>query len=282
LVNEFLPKEATKCIIEKGYKRKIKNDIILTKENESGFSMDEIGDEAKMLFDKLQIPISISEIKYKGFCNALKSINPEILLLDDGFQHRWIERDLNILILDKSTLLNPHYPPKGRLREPLNASKRADVLLFPKDYLQEDEFEKLPNQIICRYEIQEGEIYSELNNEALSKDIKLCALSGIAHPERFHNSIRKKGIDDFCILKYPDHHNYSQKDITKIIGKIHGKNVSIITTEKDFVKLRYYQNIFENSKINIFVLPVKFKIFDEENKFKNKIIEKYKLKYEVK
>lgn len=278
IVKEYLPEEATKCIIERGYNREIYSDLILTKDNYSELTIKEIGDEPLMLFEKTGVPISISENKFKAFHNAIKKLNPDFLLIDDGFQHRWIERDLDILILDKNTLENPHFPPKGRLREPLSEIKRADVILIPIDLKGKYNIKPTPNQRMVYFQIDTGEPYSGFDVSSFNNEKKFLAVSGIANPIRFFNSLNKNAIKNFEKLKFSDHHSYSKKDIEKIINSAKKHNASIITTEKDFVKLKQYRNVFELEKIDIFVLPIKFKIFDEENYLKNIIQEIYKNK----
>jgi len=278
LVKQFLPEEASKCIIERGYNREIYSDLILTKDNYSDLSIKEIGDEPLMLFEKTNIPISISENKFKAFHNALRKLNPDFLLIDDGYQHRWIERDINILILDKNTVENPHFPPKGRLREPLSEIKRADVILISIDLKGKYNIKTTPNQSIIYFEIDTGEPYSGFDISSFNNEKKFLAVSGIANPNRFFNSLNKIAIKNFEKLKFLDHHSYSQKDIKKIINFAKKDNAPIITTEKDFVKLKQFRNVFELEKIDIFVLPIKFKIFDEDNSLKNRIQEIYKNK----
>lgn len=278
LIKEYLSVNASKCIIERGYKRKINKNLILSSENFEKLQFDEIGDEPLMLFEKTRVPISISENKFKAFQIAIEKLNPEIILIDDGFQHRWIERDLDILILDKNTINNPNFPPKGRLREPLSSIERADIIFVPQNYTAKLVETINSNQIILEFEMIEGNPYSGFNSKTIVKSEKFIAVSGIANPKRFHNSLQKIQIDFVEELTYNDHHNYSIKDIEKIILSAKKSISSVITTEKDFVKFKYFKEEFIKTKVDIFILPINFKIYDDNNLLNKLIQEKYQNK----
>jgi tetraacyldisaccharide 4'-kinase len=216
--------------------------------------------------------------KFKAFCNALERLNPEIILIDDGYQHRWIERDLNILIFDENTLRNPNFPPKGRLRESINSINRADIILIPLVLKLEHNMEISEPQNIIYYQIKLGEIYSPDSIMKFDYQSKFVPVSGIANPDRFINSLKSLDLNILREFKYSDHHNYTLKDVEKIIITAKKNSASVISTEKDFVKLVKFLDNFNDEKISIFVLPIEFEILDTENILRNKIIEIYKTK----
>lgn len=278
LIKNILTINSSICIVERGYNRIIKSDLIITPENITNFSIDMVGDEPLMIFEKTNMPVSISENKFKAFYNAIKQINPDFILIDDGFQHRWIERDIDILILDKSTITNPNFPPKGRLREPLSSIKRADVVLVPEEFA-DFEFENTTyKQLILNFSFVEGEIRNVFDTNSVSSLQKIDVITGIANPERFINSIIKKGLKPITKNLFPDHHQYKKSDIEKVIHKSKLSGNSLITTDKDLVKLRVFKELFQENKVNLYVLPIEFRINDSENKLFNLIYRKFKEK----
>jgi len=268
LINNYLPQDLSKCIIERGYKKYQKGDYFLNSENIDENSIEFAGDEALMLFEKTKIPVSISKKKYRAYFNAINKFEPECIIVDDGYQHRWILPDLNILILDEKTIKKPFYPPFGKLRESLQNSYRANIPKGSKNEIVISE-----NQICLEFEILPGKIYSSTNSDDISKSKKYIALAGIANPNRFIQTLHDNEIQLIKSLFFSDHQVYKIKDINKIINFTKVYTSGIITTEKDFVKLRKFSNEFVKNEISLFIQPIEFKIIDENNQLKNIIEE---------
>jgi tetraacyldisaccharide 4'-kinase len=209
-------------------------------------------DEKRMLCDELpDVPVFVGQDRVSSATAAVKE-GRDVILLDDGFQHRRISRDLNILMLDADSLLGGgSLFPRGILREPLSSLKRADALVLSKvDRLdtkgKEEALRKIkalaPGKpvITARHKpvfLKDvtGAVYSaeSLNGQGV------CLVSGIADPDYFEFEVKKLGADIAKRLDYADHHNYSQKDIDRIHAAAGGGNIKkIITTKKDYVKMQ--------------------------------------------
>jgi len=180
----------------------------------------DVGDEPLLMAVKTGLPVIKSPDRLKGATFAYRNLGTDVVLLDDGFQHRRIFRDLNICIIsdgvEKQKML-----PLGRLREPLSQLKRADfVINATKD---------------TSLEIN-GLVDSHLKPVDKKLEGRVFAFCGIANPERFFDVIRP-----FCTelktLTFRDHHIYKNTDIKKIMSLARGFDM-IITTEKDMVRLK--------------------------------------------
>ena len=206
-------------VIGLGYKRKSKGLVSILKDNPDNTEWNEVGDEIFMIHKKLNVPVYVHEKKYVAALEADKN-DTDILIVDDGYQHRYLERDLNILILDNRTFNEPFVAPKGYLREPLKEIKRADLIFIP-DSIQDATLHQDVNQDkIIRFNFSNSTPYL-LNDKSvlLNQDENLLAFCGIANPERFFRSISNFGFNMNLALKFPDHHHFTGVDINNIIKK---------------------------------------------------------------
>jgi tetraacyldisaccharide 4'-kinase len=277
LLTDFIPENYSACVIAKGYKRKYKEDIILTSDQFSSSSIEEVGDEAAMILYQCKKPVSVSTKKYKALIKAEIELNCKVFIIDDGFQHRWIKKNIDIVIVDSETLNNPHFFPVGRLREQVENINLADFILLPND-LDLSKYSFLDNNKVLNYIIEEGLPYSIISNKQFDFDNSFLAISGIAKPERFYNSLRKLSIKVKNHISFADHYNYSSNAIMKIIEKAKASQINFITTEKDAIKLLNYKEEFEKYKIDVFALPIELKIIDDKNKLKERILNELKEK----
>ncbi len=171
--------------------------------------------------------------------------NPDIIILDDGFQHRKMKRDIDIVLIDaKKKFGNGYTLPAGPLREEIKNIKRADkVVVVNKnfdsknalkycDYLKK-KFKK--DTYLCK--IVPEYAYNILTDEELPLGTKIMAFSAIAQNDSFYRFL-KRDYKLKAVLEFDDHHNYEKDDISKIIHFAQDENIdSVITTEKDAVKL---------------------------------------------
>ncbi len=262
LINEFLNDQNYKiAVITKGYKRKIKKNLIITNETIENYTIDEYGDEPYYVHQICQVPVAVTFKKYEGLYLLQKEINPDIVVIDDGFQHRWIERDLDIVILDEYSINQKYFPPFGRMRESLLALKRADIILIP-DYLerhsriQEFGYKFIRFNIISKYP-------ELIVNGSETQTDKFYAFSGIANPERFINTLTNHNLKIINQKFYSDHQNYTIQDVNYLINFAKKNQCNLITTEKDYVKLIQFEGNFLAEKINLFVQKIHFNIIDK-------------------
>ncbi len=259
-------------VIGLGYKRTNKGLVSINKDNPENTDWYEIGDEMYLIHKKLNVPVYVHEKKYVAALEADKN-DSDILILDDGYQHRYLERDLNILILDNRTFNEPFVVPKGYLREPFSEIQRANLIFIP-DTIQDAALLHDVNQDkIIRFNFSNYIPYlMDDKSVLLNQDENLLAFCGIANPERFFQS-----VTNFCprmvfALKFPDHHHYTDVNINNIVKKALNSNVKIlITTEKDALKILKFADILKENDIKCFVYPVDIQITSGYDLLLNKI-----------
>lgn len=247
-------------IILKGYKREhddIKVVEIGFKNEKAQLSTESLGDEAFLFLENLsdELPgrclIVVGDDKTKAAKFAATKFKPEIMVIDDGFQHRKLERDLDIVILNPG--MDTHMIPAGNLREPLKNIHRADLVVsnnkFDKTAIAENT-RNLP-RIICSYEF-EG--FFNINNEKLqAENLEAMALCGIGEPDSFNELLMQQNIVIKEFMKFPDHHSFSTKDINKILDTYNGSGAKyIITTQKDFVRLKNSELVLKAQSENAY------------------------------
>ena len=236
------------------------------------------GDEACLLGENLpDIPILVGRNRVRNARRAKEKYNVDTIILDDGFQHWRLFRDLDIVLIDtKNPFGNNHLIPRGILREPVNSLKRADIIVLTKIDLKEENIplilerikESNPKAKIFKA-IYQPENFIDVSKGRYPlpfiKDKPICLLCGIADPDSFEstlNNLRAKIILKFI---FPDHYEYKKKDVDKIINSCLEKSIEIIvTTEKDNIRLERFH---EKLKSYLFILRSKMKIADEEDEF---------------
>ena len=275
-VRKFLIEDKKVVMISRGYKGKRKRDTLVVSDGVEIFAtVDEAGDEAFMTANKLKIPVIVSKNRYKGALLAAEQFSPDIILLDDGFQHRSLKRNKDIVLIDST---NPFGGgkclPKGRLREPISGLNRAHEIIVTKtNFIGKSELERILSKLklyhkkIFLSEYVGVELYSNNGNKYSTEIIRgnrILIFSGIANPENFEKSIAKFNPEKIKTLSYKDHYRYSYKDIEKIINLYTELDFDyIITTEKDFVKL---ENIVKNNSYfwkKLLIIKMELKVVAE-------------------
>lgn len=288
LAKYFLKRKVNVAIITRGYKRHF---TIFPKtvvfKNESGkLHWYECGDEPYMLAEELpEIPIIIDKNRVRGGRYAIENFGSQIIILDDGFSYRKLFRDVNILILNSlKPFDNGYCLPRGLLREPVSALKRADIILLSKSDVN-------PNLEIVKKEIKKYNIkapiftmtyeplclFSLNGGEKLPltflKNQKIVAVSGIGDPSYFELLLKKLGAYVVLSYRFPDHHFYSESEIKEIVQKGLENDCKIfITTYKDAVKLRELKS-FPNSLLFL-ILIVEIKVEKEFFDYLNILLQK--------
>ena len=243
-------------IVSKGYGRKNKDTKILINANNSS-KVEDYGDEPIFLSSELKnVPIAVGNNKFNAALQLIKKNKIDVLLFDDGFQTRKIYRDLDIVLLNTFNGIKDYKMfPFGLLREPLKCIARADFVIFTKDNLinPEPKVSDLvgkhfkDNVFYSSYKLEK--IFSESSKYNFNKD-KVIAVSGVGDPRSFELSLFKENVNILYHFKFRDHHNYNQSDINNIAKASKTMNaLSIVTTEKDYVKLK---------KLDISKLDLKF------------------------
>lgn len=231
--------------LSRGYKRKSKGFLLAN----SNCDASTLGDEPFQFYKKFpQIQVAVDANRKNGIENLLaQNSPPEVILLDDAFQHRKVKAGYYILLTSYNDLYVDDYMlPTGNLREGKSGSKRADCIIVTKcpEILSAMEREKITSKlqqnskqnmpVYFTFIDYDSSVYSQKEVKKRSK-IQLepkLVIAGIANPKPFFDNIKN---DTDAILAFPDHHNFNEADI-KTILKL-AQNKKIITTEKDYVRL---------------------------------------------
>jgi len=190
----------------------------------------------------------------------------ELAILDDGFQHRRLYRDLDIALYNTREKIS--------LRENPSSFKRAHIILVKKssEIQQEKILESIPSgSLLCEYSVVNKGFHRLNEEEILPSDAfqgkKALAFCGIARPERFLALLKNAGIEIVFSLMFPDHHVYPNSSLKKIISQYHKLKPDLaVTTEKDVIKIRSFNTILKD----IPVYYVKIDL-DIEGKFYEKV-----------
>jgi tetraacyldisaccharide 4'-kinase len=216
------------------------------------------GDEAVSLATQFpQVSVYTGPKKYLSAQAVEKNEKFDLLIIDDGFQHRSLHRDFDIVLIDASRPEKENEIfPKGYFREGFSSLRRADLILLTKvNWAKEGAVEKLRAQIskFSKAEICEVEFLQEPVTD-IQKTEKVITVAGIAHPENFELELQKQGLDVAKSLRFSDHHSYDSKSVAQMIDVMKQEGATrILTTEKDFVKLAQFSGITE------VLVPVKIK-----------------------
>ena len=263
-VKKYLNEGKKVGILSRGYKGKRKEDLLLVRNDKEILATStESGDEAYLHALNLKVPVVVSKDRYKGAVYLRDVCKVDIIIMDDGFQHRKLTKDKNIILIDATNPFGGNdYLPKGRLRESLESLKRADELIITKsNYVNNETLEKI-KQRLSKYEKKisiatfSEENFYNMNGEekelSIIKNKKILIFSSIANPKIFYETVKRLEPSEIEEIKFEDHHLYKSEEIKNISEK--GKDYDyIVTTEKDIVKI--------NEKIDkLLVLKMGFKI----------------------
>ena len=273
---EFLIKnlssQYTIAVLSRGYRRRTKG-YIEVKVNDSFLN---VGDEPKQIKRKFpDTVVVVCENRVKAI-RRIQEEHPEVnlIVMDDGFQHRSLTPKVSIVLSD--------YTPSQLYRANIFLITKTPKTMSPIERnIAQKELKPYPYQSFFFTDIKQGNpkpIFSDVAAETVVRGSKVVALSAIANPERFHETLDGR-FNVVEKITFDDHHTYKVRDIKHIaeVVKAHGENTIVITTEKDGVKLTSRKYIPEELQRRLFVLPIEINFRDgNEAQF----IEK--LNYEIK
>jgi tetraacyldisaccharide 4'-kinase len=287
----LLKEEFVVALLSRGYNRKSKG-FRLADENSTA---DDIGDEPMQIKKKfINIIVAVSESRVKGIQTLLK-IHPEIdvIILDDAFQHRYVEAGMNILLIDFNRPLQKEFMlPAGNLREHISGKERANLFVISKTPATIKPIDKrLVMKAIVPRPYQSiyfsSLIYRELNfvfpngNPAPNLETlktgkyKVLLVTGIANPAMLIAFFRDKGIE-VITMTYRDHYAFNDDDLVDIYNKfetINTVNKLIVTTEKDAMRFKKFVNIAGELKNMLFYIPVEVVFINSDAElFNNQIV----------
>lgn len=259
--------------LSRGYKRQSKGFVLA----DSNSNAEILGDEPFQFYKKFKnIQVAVDADRKNGIKQLLSQpIKPEVILLDDAFQHRKVKAGFYILLTTFGDLYSDDLMlPTGNLRESRIGAKRANAIIVTKcpsnltiadQYLIKSKLKlDATQQLYFSYIDYDDSIYSEEITMKLTaiKNIDKLLLAGIAKPESFFRYLKNKG-DIF--MTFPDHHHFSDKDISSIQSQSFD-NI-IITTEKDYVRLK---GKLPNKQL--YYLPIQSNFISDKENFDKTII----------
>ena len=264
-------------VLSRGYGRKSSGYVFVSDGNKFHATVDKTGDEIYHTALDCSVPAAVSENRVKGAKRLIADTGVNTIVLDDAFQHRWIKRDADILVIDQRFLTEDHFfinnlLPTGIMREPFSSVKRADVVIINRKFMEKKEIPDNRKKYFEGKKIFTG-YYKALSLFDLKHSTELSleefqgqkslVVSGIATPFSFLNILRQTKVDTQNKLIFKDHKRYNYNDVQRIRQLFYSTNShSVVTTEKDAVKLTKFSR--EMDDIDIYYLKIKFVLDDEE------------------
>ena len=284
IAKHYLDRDLKVGIVSRGYKRKTKDIVIVCDGISVNQDTEMSGDEPVMMSNEL-----ISSGRNKFFAAAgsdrvrtsrflISKFNPDIIILDDGFQHRRIIRDLDIVLIDAQDYINNKFKnlftlPSGNLRENIYNLNRADIII------QNDKSGNLKlisglsefsaELISIRYK---SEYFMDFKN-SIFKDTecrgkRAFIFSGLADNQSFFDQINQSGMILKGFRNFPDHHDYKLSDIDSLISE-YETGIMFVTTEKDFTKIKKFGKFV--SEFPVYFLKIGIEVIDKNNILINKL-----------
>ncbi len=257
LISICLEKGLKPCLIARNYKAQSVgiHEIDLMRRSGARF----YGDEAYAIAHKFpHIPVFTGPKKAETARFAEKMSSFDLLLVDDGFQHRALNRDFDLVLVDVTAgETENELLPDGRLREGFESLSRSSLVALTKvNWASESELQEIQKRIPSQIEQVQIEFFQKAEKE-IPSNCRVLVVSGIAKPQLFEQGL-KKIVDPVECLRFSDHHAYGDNDIIKITEKFRLLDCQqILTTEKDFVKLKEFPELLPY--LNAVVLQLKFK-----------------------
>jgi tetraacyldisaccharide 4'-kinase len=263
------------AVLSRGYKRKTAGYILANSES----TVNDIGDEPFVFHKKYpQVQVAVDEKRKRGIQNLIKDIQPDVILLDDAYQHRSVSPDFQIMLTD---YYHPFYDdfvlPAGNLRENRFGARRAQVIVVSKapENLKPNQKKDILDNVasyssakILFSHIRYGQLTSVFNQLTTSPDFEhVIALTGIAKSDIFVRKVREIA-PKVQHHKFQDHYSFTEEDIIQIVKyfhKISSEKKAIITTEKDAIRLLEFQHLLAD--IPLYYWPIEIFMSPKEEEF---------------
>lgn len=283
----LLKEEYHIATLSRGYKRASKGYVKAT----SGCDTSIIGDEPAQIKSKFpDITVAVDEKRVDGIEHLLsEEKQPDVILLDDAFQHRYVTPGLSIVLVDSNRpIWNDNVLPFGRLRERADGIKRADVIVVTKcpQTMQESQKQQFRQKLgqknetpvffstVC-YDNPKALFDVAEQQCTIGKGTNVLLLTGIARPEPLKKELESRGAE-VTLMQFADHHNFSRAELDNVAKKfasLPSDNKTIITTEKDAERITGRNDLPYIIKEKCYSLPIKVRIMDEEKMFNQIIID---------
>ncbi len=283
-------------ILNRGYRAKWHGKVGIVSDGQRlHMTAADAGDEAFMLAKHLpKVPVLIGADRSVTGQYAIENFGAEVAILDDGFQHWQLERDMDILLVDAVNVFgNGYMLPRGTLREPISHISRADVCLLTKVDQAADGSREYIRDTVHRYNdgaqivesiheprrfIPLADWYVDIAGEGVDvnqmRGRKIMAVSAIGNPASFEQTLSDLGVIIIESLRYPDHHDYSMLEMSDILRQAENMGAeAIVITEKDAVKIPM-EVVHAGSTVPVYVICVEVNFQAGKDEFKALLAER--------
>ncbi len=271
-IGRFLLREGKKvAVVSRGYGRKTTGSVVVSDGISIVSDAQNGGDEPMQIAAALSTAIVIvDEDRVRGARRAVKEFGAEVVILDDGFQHRHLARSLDIVVMDAHrSPFNTNLLPAGFRREPLSELKRAHCVIITKVRNEDEAAALLSNNKVAGIQYAYHSTYAPAALKDLTTGAErplnelpgrsILAVSGIADPESFRRTIVSIGGHVAELMSFPDHHRYDRNDVASMVSAMNKFSAEIIlTTEKDAVKLSAFAGALSGVPLYALVMSVQF------------------------
>jgi tetraacyldisaccharide 4'-kinase len=269
IARELMSRGKRVAVLTRGYGGSLEGEIRIVSDGERLLlAPEEAGDEPFLLASSLPgLMVVMGSDRYRAGCLALNELSPDCFILDDGFQHQRLGRDLDILLLDGTLPFdNGLTLPAGFLREPPSAAHRSDLVILTRCGGRRNVPDGLPENVpvCCSSHVLTG-VYplsgGELRPFRQLEGKRIVAFCGIADPAAFFNSVESCGVPLVSTLAFPDHAVYGTREM-EALGRLKQQCRAdcLITTAKDAVKILPYSGIIGEC----FIVKLELTLHDPE------------------
>ena len=261
-------------VVSRGYGRSTKG---LLEVDCKKWSALEVGDEPYMMASRYQVPVFVCASRKKAMAALLKKYPVDVILLDDGFQHRYVHRDLNVVLFDSSLEVEKYKMlPVGQMREPWKAIGRADVLIAnkwssatpgQKDFMGSQILKATHKRthLISSYRLKEPVPIFDPPGRSFDKGQFILACA-IARPKHFLKTVKKHIGAPQQTLYLKDHSPWGELECSRLVHLAKKHSLSdILVTEKDAVKFAKHRTICDQEGLNIWFCPLEIEILESED-----------------
>jgi tetraacyldisaccharide 4'-kinase len=267
------------AVLSRGYGRETEGYVFVSDGKELQAGVNEAGDEMFQTASECRCPAAVCENRVEGAVKLIEAFHPDVIVLDDAFQHRWIARDVDVVLFDQRFLtrtnrLRKLLLPTGSMRESFSMLRRADCIVINRKFsAKEDALSRISKHIVGKplfnayyravgfIDVRNGRMYEPKDFQG---QVSL-AVCGIAFPHSFFNALDSVGIAHENRLVFVDHKRYSIEEVQRIRKEFYAKNCySVVTTQKDAVKLTQFKQ--ELDDIDIYYLKIEL-VIEEESAF---------------
>lgn len=268
------------AVLSRGYGRHTKGFIL----SDAGSDSNTIGDEPLQIKHRFpDMDVAVCEDRATGIKRLTETVSPQVIILDDAFQHRKVTPSLNILLVNwHRNILDDAMLPAGRLRESALGRRRAHIIIVTKcpDNLSATDMDAMaqrlrtsPHQQVffTTFMYDLPYLMDSPEQTLTSSSAPVLGVTGIASPDLFVSELERQG-HDVTLMDYPDHHRFTSRDIIQISAKLEslGTDAVMVTTAKDAARLT---DICPDAELRkkIYVLPVAVRFIGDSGKFMNAV-----------